>query len=204
MRTQAFLENLGARYNANEAQRLSSLPGIHGGWEVWLQIEIAKTFMNIDSTVSFYREYPYSNQAHANAPWISYNRATKRASYTSSRKSASKCDFFMVHSGGRDQTYLELKCINPNKVSGPNADAWKRYNDDMDKIVGVTNLDPNINGIALLATYGTFPSIPIFPPNMNVYIWDPYEGIGKHGVSSLKNVKLNGNPRFFLVGCAVN
>lgn len=202
MRTQTFLENLGTRYNANEAQRLASLPGIHGGWEVWLQIEIAKTFMDIDSTVSFYREQPYSNSLNANAPWISYNKQTKIATYTANRNSASKCDFFMVHSGGRDQTYLELKCINPNN-NNPLNDAWTRYNQDIDKIIGINTLDPNINGIALLATYGTFPSIPNFPPNMNVYVWDPYEGTGRGGVSSLANVKLNGNPRFFIVGCSV-
>lgn len=203
MRTQAFLENLGGHYQANEAQKLASLPGIHGGWEVWLQIEIAKTFIAIDNTVSFYREQPFSNQFNINAPWIAYNNQTKIASYTANRNSASKSDFFMTHAGGRDNTYLELKCINPN-ANNPVNDAWSRYRNDIDKITGITRLDQSINGIALLATYGTFPSIPIFSPNSSVYVWDPYEGNGINGVSKMTDVKLNGNPRLFLVGCSVN
>ncbi len=203
MRTQTFLEILGANYIVAEAQKLSSIPGINGGWEVWLQVEIAKTFVALDNTWSFNREQPYQNPLNGPAPWIAYNRQTKIASYSRNRNSASKSDFSMLHAGNRDLTYLELKCINPNTNSASN-DAWNRYRDDLNKIIGITKLDQSINGIALLATYGTFPSIPNFDPNLTVYVWDPYEGTGRNGVSTMSDVKLNGNSRFFLVGCSVN
>ena len=195
MRTQEFITHIANKYNPTEAQKLAHQPGIDGGWEVWLQVEIARIFRDIELNTLFTREKKYETPRG----YISYNR-NGTATYTNNYKKGAKCDFHLTRNNGTDETHLELKCINPNN-GNPEADAWNRYQQDVDKIKAIRELTGFTLGISLLAYYGTFNKIPeLFDHgNINSFIWDPF---ASNRVTIGREVQLGGSPRFFLLGCS--
>lgn len=105
------LKTLLSSYDFTNADILAKIPIVNGGWEVWLQVEFGMQFVKKcnEKDINFSREvkYPCSSQ---------------------------KCDFhFSYGSGKRDETYFELKCINPFHKN-PKNDAISRFVDDIVKV----------------------------------------------------------------------
>jgi hypothetical protein len=200
MRAQPFLQFLRDNYDPTQAANLAQNVNIRGGWEVWLQIEIALTFVNLGGNRICDREAPYPSGQVAN-PWIGNNPAAPPA-YIPVANPGIRCDFHLHHPAGiglQDDTYVELKCINPNAVN-PLNDAWQRYNDDIDKIRNIEAINPILPGIAVLATYGQFNGpLPQFPHGVNAYVWDPTNNV----VTTMNNVTQGGANRFFMVAASV-
>ncbi|MEG3972255.1 hypothetical protein QUA00_32225 [Microcoleus sp. T2B6] len=202
MRAQQFLENLNKFYNPGRAARLAeNNQYIRGGWEVWLQVEIAQAYAINYPGQTCEREAPYPG-LQANQ-WIAFNKTLSTASAVQNRNQAARSDFFLYRQGmlaAADETHIELKCINN---SNPNinalTDAWNRFYADITKIREIKRINETINAIALLATYGTFsPPLPVIPYGGNAYVWDP----GNNQVTVLKEVQQNGDQRFFLVAAS--
>lgn len=95
MRSQEFLEWMKG-YNCEKARTISTWAQLRGGWEVWLQVEIASHMATSANFLGFEREIAY--------PGV-----------------GDKCDFKITMRGAAqgDVTYVELKCINPNTASPP-------------------------------------------------------------------------------------
>ncbi len=196
MRAQPLLNFLRQNYNPAVAANLANNPNINGGWEVWLQVEIALAFVNQGGQRVCVREEPYPSGQLPNR-WVTY--LAPNAGTSANAAQAARCDFYLhrpaLPNQQLDDTYVELKCINPN-AANPLADAWNRFNADITKIRAIGQVNPLLNGIALLATYGTFTvPLPQFNGGVTAYVWDPANNV----VTTMAGVALNGANRFFIV-----
>lgn len=200
MRAQSFLQFLSANYNPAQAANLAQNVDIRGGWEVWLQIEIALTFVNQGGNRVCDREAYYPSGQLPNR-WIGNNPAAP-PEYIAVANPGIRCDFHLHRPAGgglQDDTYVELKCINPNAVN-PLNDAWLRYSNDINKIRDIAVVNPNLPGIAVLATYGHFNApLPMFLAGVSAYVWDPTNNL----VTTMNNVTQGGPDRFFMVAASV-
>lgn len=205
MRSQEFLRFLSRNYP--DPGRICWLADnqrkIRGGWEAWLQVEIAITFVSYSDGWECEREAGYPS-GDLNNPWLSYDRQAGIATTVRHLNHASRCDFYLHRSAAqdrpRDDTYFELKCMNLN-AHDPVRDAWERFNSDIYKIEAVTQTNRLINGIALLASYGSFAEgVPRPGPNMRAYVWDPTD---QNNVSLLANVNRDPTDRFFMVAVSL-
>jgi hypothetical protein len=122
---QQFLEGL-RTYNFEKAVKLAIADNIVGGWEVWFQVELA---MHLCATLvpptQIIREMAYPDHA-------------------------ARCDFYVEYGGGRDPTYIELKCQIPQRPD-PIGDALSRFESDIIKQRAYTS---KVAGFCLLATCG--------------------------------------------------
>ncbi len=99
-------------YNWTEAKRLASTPRFKGGWEGWFQVELAKHLYSIleEQDIEIERERQYLG-------------------------STTRCDFYFSYgTGGRDETYIELKCQNP-MAPNPLFDIGERFAKDLEKAI---------------------------------------------------------------------
>lgn len=205
MRIQPFFNYLSNHLSFDLAknQYFSTSPHFHGGWEVWLQCEIAAALKKDNVPFSLEREKPYSGRGNGNGKLMAYSDRSRTASWTNTANSAARADFFVQTANGRDPTHFELKCIYGH--SGPQ-DGWRRFGNDIAKIEALNKLDPNLNAIAMLGTYGIFKQedmadvFNIVGQNTS-YVIDFGQAPPK--VSTLKNVAQGGQDRFFLVGYGV-
>ena len=117
MRSQQFFERLNQFGDFRKATVFASEQVVNGGWEVWMQVEIAyafsQTLTDVDRFV-FEREKTYPDEDK-------------------------RCDFYMGINGAAgdlDPTYMELKCINPFDLE-PSKSAIVRYLVDIKKAVDV-------------------------------------------------------------------
>lgn len=201
MRAQPFLQFLQANYDPANAANLANNNNIRGGWEPWFQVEIALTFVNQGGNRICTREDSYPSGQAAPHIWIGNNPAPPPA-YVAVTAPGIRCDFHLHRPAGaglQDDTYVELKCINPN-VGNPWADSWNRYGNDIVKLQNILALNNNINAIAVLATFGQFNApLPQFPVGINAYVWDPTN----NAVTTMNNVAQGGANRFFIVAASV-
>lgn len=133
MRASSLLDLLSREFTPEVIQKatfLASENGIGGGWEGWLQAETALCFFSEGVGTSCQREQPYP------PPNSNY-----------------RCDL-CLNRADKDLTYVELKCMNPYKVSAQKAldNSWASFTQDIRKIIqiGIPT------SIALLAVYGYF------------------------------------------------
>lgn len=200
MRAQPFLQFLRANYvNWPTAAALSNNSNIRGGWEGWLQVEIARTFVNLGGGRICEREVQYPSGHDAPNQYIRSNLGV----YQAGPAPGIRCDFYLHHpeGGQQDDTYLELKCIIPIAFH-PAAvdDAWFRFRGDITKIRNISDVNNSINGIAVLASFGQFNApLPHFPFGVNAYVWDP----GNNVVRTMNNVIQGGPDRFFIIAASV-
>ncbi len=201
MRAQTFLRFLNDNYDHRRAANLATNTNIRGGWEIWLQVEIAYTFVNIGGSRACAREIPYPS-GNNNNRYISYDsrRMQNPARLEQNGNSAARCDFYLSRRlqndrGIADDTYVELKCINPN-TNNPLDDAWNRFYSDINKIQAISGVNNQINGVALLATYGTFAILP--GDTRNKYVWDPTN----NAVTRMTDVNRGNQRRFFIVAAS--
>ena len=201
MRAQTFLRFLNDHYDHTRAASLATNTNIRGGWEIWLQVEIAYTFVNLGGSRLCDREIPYPS-GNNNNRYISYDsrRMLNQARVEPNGNSAARCDFYLSRRlqndiGIMDDTYVELKCINPN-TNNPLNDAWSRFYSDINKIDAISGVNNQINGVALLATFGTFNVLP--EDTTNQYVWDPTN----NAVTTMINVNRGNQRRFFIVAAS--
>ncbi|HTQ15135.1 MAG TPA: hypothetical protein VMH86_14770 [Rhizomicrobium sp.] len=148
MRSQPFLQWLSQNYNPAVAQAIAGQPVFRGGWEGWLQVEIARTFLANANTICE-REMRYPD---GNGAYISYAGGVANGGVGAG--AAARADFFLQRNAGMlDQTYLELKCSN-SLAGNPVQDAWARFDNDIAKITAIAGVNPALNCIALLAYWG--------------------------------------------------
>jgi len=214
MRAKPFLQYLQAYYNPQTAAFLADTPDIRGGWEVWLQVEIARTFVSLNQNWICERELSYPSGNLFN-PYLTYDADDDLAPVgtTSNARYAARCDFFLYRKESisiADETYIELKCINPS-VQYPHRDAWTRFKKDVIKIQALQKANKQLNCIALLATSGVFTLDAVGGENPGLawfwnqdegrvaYVWDPTQ----NAVTTLQNVALDGSGRFFIVAVAI-
>lgn len=140
MRAQQLFENING-YDFSRACYLASAQGIAGGWEVWLQVELAlflKDKMGEDN-INFERERIYREFG------IDSNQ---------------RCDFLISYggagTGGYDNTFIELKCQNPYGKPNPLTDALKRFQSDIEKVRAIPE-HPII--ACMLVCYGTIDKV---------------------------------------------
>ena len=128
MRSQEFLDIMGS-YDFDKARKIASWGNLHGGWEVWMQIEIARHLTEKSDIQIIEREVPYP------------------------RHGRDRCDFKIskAYPYQNDNTYIELKCMNPG-IANPIADAKQRFENDIHKIERLYSIDYSC--FALLAVYG--------------------------------------------------
>jgi hypothetical protein len=204
MRAQQFLIFLQQNYAGwQRAAGLANNQNIQGGWEAWLQVEIALTVVQANNQLVCQREAPYLT-GNLDSPFIGYTGGPNPlARAVANQNNAARCDFYLYRPDGvsiQDNTYVELKCINPNSFA-PLDDAWNRFRNDITKIKTISNVNQALPGIALLATFGTFNApLPLFPAGVSAYVWDP----NNNNVSTMADVIQDGNARFFLVAASVN
>lgn len=109
MRPQQFLE-LVSGFDCTKIKMLTEESWLDGGWEVWLQVEMAcylRDRAEEGANVQIKREVPYPG-------------------------TQKRCDFFISYGGGRDETYIELKCQNAC-ASNPLNDVTYRFINDIEK-----------------------------------------------------------------------
>jgi hypothetical protein len=201
------------------ASKLAQNTELNGGWEVWLQVEIALAFiMDKANNVECERESPYLT-GNEEAPWIESSYCA-----TPYRENAIKCDFLMRRTGNtgpQGLTYIELKCMNPKpdpkKKKSDNElrleakkDAWERFKKDINKIQGIYSNKENcsyekkvkIAAFALLAMYGSLEDESQESNSIHgvtTYVWDP----SNKDVQPITKVQDKTTPRFFLVAAFV-
>lgn len=98
MRPQKFLDWV-KDYNIEKLQDIIGNDWLNGGWEVWLQVELSM-FLGVllgQNNIYIEREVVYPS--------------------TRSGSAAKRCDFYIAYSkkGGKDETYIELKCQNASE-----------------------------------------------------------------------------------------
>lgn len=208
MRAQNFLQTILDGYNINQsinlprAATLAQSQSIRGGWEVWLQLEIAHCFLQSVGNWLCERERAYpATQANT--------YLTPAGGLTNTLNSAAKCDFYLRRTQGiSDDTHVELKCISQTSAN-PIADAWNRFGQDVLKQQTLKGANATLNGISVLATFGTFQQADVAGPNpalgwcwagnRSAYALDP----ANNRVSTLQNVMQGGGARLFLVAVSV-
>lgn len=123
MRYTQFFENL-KQLDYGKIYELATKGDVNGGWEIWLQVEIASCLTKKFQGRIYHtkREIPYEDG------------------------SGRKCDFviwyeYIGDSSGEqhDVSYIELKCINPCVVS-PQTDALYRYHEDIIKADSISGM----------------------------------------------------------------
>lgn len=217
MRAQNFLNTLLAAHGANAANlnlaraaTLAQNANLRGGWEVWLQVEIAQCLMTYQANWACVREAPYPSFNNALNPYLTYG-AGVGAGVTANANAAARCDFFLrraVPNAIADDTYLELKVISA-AAANPLNDAWGRFAADINKQAALAGLNNTLNCISLLATFGTFNPGDVAGPNPSLawcwaggrsaYVFDPTNA----AVTTLQNVSQGGGNRLFLVAVSV-
>jgi hypothetical protein len=198
MRAQELLNFLNRKYNPPEtASYLASHDDIRGGWEVWLQVEIALRICIEDKQICT-REQPYRDPNQGG-----YFRLD--GTNTPNQAHAARCDFHLARrEGPADEIYVELKCINQG-TGDPLGDAWNRYRADITKLKTIAGASGQsaLPSIALLGTFGTFTRNDIIGiaqrfTLQDLYVWDPHN----NKVTGLENVAQGGGERFFMVAYA--
>lgn len=104
-----------------------------GGWEGWLQTEWGMSLQILDDSCVIEREYTYPDRR-------------------------TRCDFYIAYDtedDRRDETYIELKCIN-YKMADPVKKAYKGFVDDIYKIRSNFSEEEPGNGFAIMVSYCTF------------------------------------------------
>lgn len=131
MRSQTFLDYMRS-YNFSKAKSISRWHDLRGGWEVWMQIEIAAHIASYPGFQRIEREVLYPLQ-----PALARER----------------CDFKIVVTNRMqtDDTYIELKCMNPS-ADRPLADINQRFSVDITKIERLRS--DKYSCFALCAVYG--------------------------------------------------
>jgi hypothetical protein len=148
MRAEPFLRWLATHYDTARAESIASTVRFKGGWEGWLQVEIARKFLDVNGAQVCAREVPYPSGQ--NGQYV-----TPDGGLTNDLRFAARADFYLRRKGSSvDETYLELKCTN-QYADDPVDDAWKRFHKDVAKIINVQNTNKSLNCIALLAYWGT-------------------------------------------------
>ncbi|QCO14706.1 hypothetical protein D3869_05415 [Azospirillum brasilense] len=181
---------------------------IRGGWEVWLQLEIAHGFLTIGGNWTCDREWPYPS-TNAGAPFLTYAAAGPAWGTTANPVAAARADFYLRRAAiPADDVYIELKCINPTHAT-PLQDAWNRFNADVVKQQTLRGGNAGLNYVSLLASFGTFQAGDVAGPNpalgwywgggRSAYVYD----MVNNQVSTLANVAQGGAPRLFLVAVSV-
>jgi len=169
-----------------------------GGWEVWLQCEIAMAFFNNATSQSFEREVPYPS-GNALLPYLSYNNATHAVAEVANP--SARADFKVERlAGAADTTFLELKCQKSTETVGQ---AWSRLEDDVYKIDALAAANNTLNCTALLASWGIFTAEEMRNlnwcwTNRSSYVLDYSQNPPL--LTSLQNVALDGNDRQFIIG----
>ena len=214
MRCQQFLNTIqgcvaNGTINGPRAAVLAQNPNIRGGWEGWLQAEIAHGFLNIAGNWTCDREWPYPSTNAAN-PYLTYTTAGGPAwGVSNNANAAARADFYLRRNVGvADDAYIELKCILPAHVT-PIQDAWNRFNADVVKQQTLRVGNPGLNYVSLLAIFGTFQAADVAGPNPNLgwywaggrtaYAYD----VANNQVTTLANVAQGGVPRLFIVAVSV-
>lgn len=95
-------------YKFDTVIRLATEKIFKGGWEGWFQVELAKYLYDKGGNFEIYREEQYYN-------------------------TAKRSDFLIRYKGGRDPTYIELKCINPWNESDAQSKVLNQYANDITK-----------------------------------------------------------------------
>jgi hypothetical protein len=179
MRAQPFLNWLYTNYQPGTAMQVASNPQFRGGWEGWLQVEIARTFIQ-NQTQLCAREVCYPD---GNGQFISYDAEEDEAhGGVANRRAAARADFFMRRNEGiADDTYIELK-TSSFAAGNPMRDAWWRFYEDTLKIAAIQEVNPAVNCFSMLAYWGTLETTPWGFGNGNVawfwqggrtaYVWD--------------------------------
>jgi hypothetical protein len=190
MRLQNFMQWLSESYDPSTAIEVAGNPDFRGGWEGWMQVEIARTFLGHPSRVCE-REFPYPDGGAGYPPtYLSYNRGNNTAAKGADGRNAARCDFLLQYNneegiGVADQTFIEIKCSNA-QARYPEQDAWHRFNADINKISALKGVYGGFSTFALLCVWGTLETdndTPLGNPdghtidwyyagNRNAYIWD--------------------------------
>jgi len=155
MRVQPYLNWLSENYDTARASAIAQQTNFKGGWEGWLQVEIAMTFLEKNEAQTCTREVPYPAPAFGQS---SGQYITKDGTYTDNANAAARADFMLQRTGGSvDETYVELKCSNFKEGGNAVSDAWKRFFDDVQKITNVQAANKSLNCIATVCYYGSLP-----------------------------------------------
>jgi hypothetical protein len=121
---QQFFEAM-AYYDFSKAAGLAVSEKITGGWEVWFQVELAMQLLcRFGLATSIKREIPYPD-------------------------AATRCDFYIEYGGGRNPTYVELKCQLPGRGDTIN-NVLGRFKADIEK----QKQYPEIAGFCFMASSG--------------------------------------------------
>jgi len=200
MRTQPFFNYLSSHlaFDLAKINYFATNVGFAGGWEGWLQCEIAAA-LRTDVPFRIEREKRYESKGRM----MQYDSKTSTAAFTNDARNAARADFFIETTSGHDQTHFELKCIYA--YGGP-ADAWKRFGDDVKKIQTLSKLDSTLNAIAILGTFGVFRQQDMQGISEIVNLNTSYVidfGQTPPNVTPLANVAKDGVERFFIVGYGI-
>lgn len=212
MRSQHILTIVARRIPVGKASWFASADNFRGGWEGWLQAEIAHAFYEDRAATEITREQPYpSGLGAGHHRYLAYNPANGMVA--TAAHPAARCDFYVRRPavfGPADESYLELKCISPSAMNAVD-DAWNRFRADVTKIDALRARNQNLVCTALLATWGTFNPIHVrgdaptlrwcWAGNRTAYVVD--FRAGQPVVSTLANVATGGDERLFIVAVSV-
>lgn len=130
MRIDEFIKHIGAT-NWEKFVILATGYANIGGWEGWLQTEWGMSLQSVDRSCIIEREYTYPDRR-------------------------TRCDFYIAYNmqGSRkDETYIELKCIN-YKMAKPIEKAYQGFIDDIEKIRNNLGDSGELgNGFAVMVSY---------------------------------------------------
>ncbi|TWA71298.1 hypothetical protein FBZ82_103272 [Azospirillum brasilense] len=212
MRCQQFLETIKKCFDKGlidyaKFEEFSTSKAITGGWEVWLQLEIAYGFLKISTDEG----YGFTCVREEVYPYTAMGQYINRAGVTLDRRSAACSDFFLRKTGllYGDDTYVELKCINQSHVD-PLGNAWRRFDNDIQKQTDLFRHNPNLNCISVLVARGHFPENAVRGEHPALarywengkrvaYIYD----LELQSVTKLEDVDLNRKNRPFFIAVSV-
>ena len=205
MRTQQILTVLQNDLNLDLAktEHFETNANFRGGWEVWMQCEMAMAFFNNATSQSFEREYPYPS-GDIELPYLKYDPDFEPAAWAVANQSA-RADFKIERiQGMADTTFLELKCL---KSTENTSDAWDRFRSDVTKMSALHEANNELNCVALLATWGTFSAEDLeslswcWAGDLTARVLDYSQNPPLQ--TTLQNVAQDGNNRQFIVGVGV-
>lgn len=141
--------------NARKMTYYASQATFKGGWESWLQAELAYAISTY-TTRDVIREEPYRN---ANNHLLSYTNNGVRIAHDT--RCAARCDLYAYRNdkikGKTDELYLELKCFSPY-TDKSYQDAWNRFNKSITKMMALRpSLRNDVHCVAMLALWGLKP-----------------------------------------------
>jgi hypothetical protein len=207
-----YLKNL----PLNKTDEFAHNINFSGGWEAWLQAEIGYAVYSADTSSLIRREVRYPDGAGAylryGTPPGAAAGAAPVATAGAAPANAARCDFYLqrpagIGGGAADETYIELKCINPT-VGNPINDGWNRFEDDVVKLGALKGINGTLVGYAILATFGNFtpPDLAAAAPlsqywsgTRSAYVLDTIS----NNVTPLKDVATGGVFRLFIVAVSV-